>query len=132
VQEAVRVGRAEEADEGLGLVPRQGVADKGHMLSAHGREERLGIERRQRAPIRLPPPVEVARVRPPVADAVVALLHVAQRAIVPDAVARSVHPLPLRVVAAPPFSRSATNESRPTVATTACDEMKKTKKVESF
>jgi hypothetical protein len=100
VHDAVRDGGAQEADQGLRLVPRHGVADEGHVLAAHRREERPGAERRQPAPRRLPPPVQVARVGPPVADAVVAVLHVALRAVVPPRVARRVHPPPLRVVAA--------------------------------
>jgi len=102
VQEAVRDGGAEEADEGLRLVPSHGVADERHVLAAHGGEERARVERRQRAPVRrLPPPVEVPSVRPPVADAVVALLHVALGSVVPPGVARRPHPVPHRVVAAP-------------------------------
>jgi hypothetical protein len=95
VHDAHRVRRAEEADQGLHLVPGHRVAHEGQVLAAHLREERPGVERRQAAPGRLPPPVEVARVGTPVADAVVALLHVAQRAVVPP----RVHPLPLRIAA---------------------------------
>jgi len=95
--------RGEVADEGLGLVPRRGVADEGEALAPDQPEEPRRVERREAAASRLPPPVQVALVRLAVDDAFLRALHVAVLAVVPragDAVVP--HPLPVAVVTLQP------------------------------
>lgn len=65
-----RTDLRQEAEEGLHVVPGDWVADEGHCLPSDHLQEPLGIEPRELAFLRFPPPIQEVPVRSPLQEAV--------------------------------------------------------------
>lgn len=90
--------RGEKAEEGFQLVPCHGVADESQVFVLDQPEERHGVEGRDLALARLPPPVEVAGVGPAVGHAILAIFDGAAARTVVARAASVGHPPPIGVI----------------------------------